>query len=93
MDRFDADVYLLGHHHKLTSVVQARPLRVNAALHLEQANDKIGAVCGWLGHGRVEDAQTYQERKGYRPTPRNGQVLIRVMPDKRRVECVERVQL
>ena len=91
MDRFDADVYLLGHHHKIQSIVQSRPLRVNAGLHLEQPPDRIGAVCGSFIVGRLENIGTYPEAKGYRLTPRNGQVLVKITPDKKRIELVERV--
>lgn len=91
MDRFDADVYLLGHHHRIQGIVQSRPLRVNAGLHLEQPPDRIGAVCGSFVIGRLEDVPTYPEAKGYRPTGRNGQVMIRITPDKRQIELVERV--
>ena len=92
MDRFDADVYLLGHHHRIQSIVQSRPLRVNAGLHLEQPPDRVGAICGTFVAGRLENIETYPERRGFRPTAQNGQVLVRIYPDKRRIELVERVE-
>lgn len=92
MDRFDADIYLLGHHHRMQSIVQSRPLRVNAGLRLEQPPDRVGAVCGTFLSGRLENIQTYPETRGFRPTARNGMVMVRIMPDKRRIELVERVE-
>jgi hypothetical protein len=82
MDRYDADLVLLGHSHKVQTHVSSRPITLDAELRLVQPPDRIGAICGTFLRGRIADADTYAEAKGYRPSPASTDVVIRVQPDK-----------
>ena len=92
MDRYDADLVLMGHHHKIHTPTQARPLRVNDVLQLVQPSDKQGAICGTFLRGRMDGVDTYQERKGYRPSPATSEVVVKVRPDKCEVDVVTRTR-
>ena len=92
MDRFDADLFLMGHHHRIQTPTQARPLRVNDALQLVQPSDKQGAICGTFLRGRLDGVDTYQERKGYRPSPATSEVVVKIRPDKAEVDVVSRTR-
>ena len=81
MDRYDADLYLMGHHHKVQSSAQSRPITLNAALELVQPPDRMGAICGTYMRGRIADADTYAEAKGYRPSPVSSDVVVRIRPN------------
>ena len=89
MDRVEADVVLMGHHHRVQEITQSKPLRVSAHLHIEQPPDKIGAICGTFLRGRLEGVSTYQEKRGYRPSPVTTRVLIRIVPDKKIISLVK----
>lgn len=79
MGRFEADMVLMGHVHKVQIIPRARPIRVNAALQLEQPPDVQGAWCGSFMRSRVQDVTTYPEFKGLGPSS-TSRVLIRVKP-------------
>lgn len=90
MDRYEADIYLLGHHHKVTTHTNTAPLRVNSALQVEQPPDKVGAVCGTYLRGVIQDADTYSEAKAYRPPPASADIMLKIRPDKHEIDLVER---
>jgi len=92
MARYDADLFLMGHHHKILTHAQARPIRVNDAMQLVQPPDKQGAICGTFLRGRIDGVDTYQERKGYRPNPASTEVLVKIRPDKCEVDVVKRTR-
>ena len=81
MERYDADCYLMGHHHKIQTIAQARPITLNQQLELVQPPDRIGAICGTYLRSRIAAADTYAEVKGYRPSPSSSDVVIRVRPN------------
>ena len=82
MDRYAADIHLLGHLHKVQTNTSSRPITLDAELRLIQPPDRLGAVCGTFLRGRIADADTYAEVAGYRPSPASTDVVIRVQPDK-----------
>ena len=90
MDRYDADLYLMGHHHKVQSSAQSRPITLNAALELVQPPDRMGAICGTYMRGRIADADTYAEAKGYRPSPVSSDVVVRIRPNQGTYSVEER---
>lgn len=90
MDRYDADIYLMGHVHKVQTHISSRPITLDAELRLVQPPDRMGAICGTYMRGRIADADTYAEVKGYRPSPVSTDVLIRVQPDKGTYSLEER---
>jgi hypothetical protein len=82
MDRYNADIHLLGHLHKVQTNTSSRPITLDAELRLIQPPDRLGAVCGTFLRGRIADADTYAEVAGYRPSPASTDIVIRVQPDK-----------
>jgi len=82
MDRYAADVVLMGHSHKIETHTASRPIALDSELRLVQPPDRLGSVCGTFLRGRIKDADTYAEAKGFRPSPASSDVLIRVQPDK-----------
>ena len=89
MDRYESDVTLMGHHHKVTTHTNSAPLRVNAALQLEQPPDKVGAICGTYLRAVINDADTYAEGKAYRPSPMSD-IIVTIRPDKKEIDMVQR---
>ena len=90
--RFESDITLMGHVHKVQIIPRARPIRVNANLQLEQPPDVVGAYCGSFMKSRVQDVTTYPESKGMSPSA-SSSVLIRVRPFSRTFEVVEKPAL
>jgi len=80
MDRYDANIYLMGHVHKVQTHISSRPITLNQNLELVQPPDRMGAICGTYMRGRISGADTYAEVKGYRPSPVSSNVTIRVQP-------------
>ena len=79
MGRFEADLVLMGHVHKVQTIPRARPIRVNAALKLEQPPDIVGAYCGTFLRGRLQDRTVYGERSGYGPSA-TSRVRVAIRP-------------
>ena len=90
MDRYGADVYLMGHHHKVTTHTNPGVIRPNSAGRIEQGADRLGAVCAPFLRCLVDGSDTYSEAKAYRAAPANADILVRVRPDKHEVDLVER---
>jgi hypothetical protein len=90
MDRFDADVFLMGHHHKVTTHTNPGRVRPTKALTIEQSPPKIGAICGTFVRGRADGHDSYAEWKGLRPSPVSTDIVLEVVPDKRQVNLVQR---
>ena len=89
MRQFDCDLALMGHYHVIDTLAAARPITLDAELRLVQPPDRLGAVCGTFLRGRIADADTYAESRGYRPSPASTDVVIRVRPDRGEYElCV-----
>ena len=90
MDRYDADVYLMGHHHKVQSVTVSRPITLDKELRLVQPPDRMGAICGTFLRGVIGDADTYSATNGYRPSPSSTDVVLRIRPDRGEYELSAR---
>jgi hypothetical protein len=90
MARFAADLYLMGHVHKVQALTLSRPITLDKELRLVQPPDALGAYCGTYLRGRVSGADTYGEAKGYRPSPASTDVVVRIRPDKGEYELVTR---
>lgn len=88
MARFDCDLALLGHVHKVQAVPRSRPIRVNGNLQLEQPPDVWGAYCGTFLRSRMQDVTVYSEAKGYGPSP-TSRVVIKVRPFDRSFRLIE----
>ena len=90
MDRIEADVYLMGHHHKVTTHTNAGQMRVNEGLQLEQGADKVGAICGTYLRTVINDADTWAEGKSFRAAPSTSDIIVRIRPDKKEIDMVQR---